>query len=119
MAYQEMKGGLLITFGNANQWGNDFFITPKASVKDGKLDIAIVKPLTLMSSFRFIIQLRRKRLRDNPNVFFIRSSFARLNVFPECELAHYDGESVRINEPICIQCIRNSLHVITDDKISH
>lgn len=103
---------LLITFGNANQWGNDFFITPQASLQDGKIDIAIVKPAKLSSNIEMVMQLRVKKLTDNPDVQYIRTSFAEIEPQDGRIVAHYDGEVADINDRIRIECHPQTLHVI-------
>ena len=35
---------VIITVGNANQWGNEARIVPKASLRDGLLDVTVVEP---------------------------------------------------------------------------
>lgn len=101
---------LLITCGNANQWGNDFYITPQASLRDGKLDLAIVKPTTLSSNFKMLHQLRSKTLSDNPDVVYLRSSFFRIKRREE-GAAHFDGEETSLGKEIVLQCMPASLRV--------
>lgn len=36
-----------ITCANANQWGNEFYEAPKASLKDGLIDVTIIHPMKL------------------------------------------------------------------------
>lgn len=102
---------LLITCGNANQWGNDFYITPHASLQDGKLDIAIVKPASLHSNFKMLHQLRSGTLDANPDVVFLKSSFANIERQSEGP-AHFDGEETELGKRISLECNPGSLLVI-------
>jgi diacylglycerol kinase (ATP) len=43
------KNAFLITFANANQYGNNAYIAPQANVADGKLDVCILKPFPVYS----------------------------------------------------------------------
>lgn len=108
---------LLITVGNANQWGNDYFIAPNASLFDGKLDIAIVKPSSVASSLKMVWQLKHKTLMSNPDVIFLRSSFVKI----KCQsspifAAHYDGEVISFSEPIQLMCNKSSLNILCGDR---
>lgn len=103
---------LLVTIGNANQWGNDYFITPQASLNDGKLDIAIVKPASIISDLKMVSQLRNKTLMNNPDVQYLRSSYAVIDCASENYAAHYDGEAIFLNGRIRLECKPDSLNVI-------
>lgn len=101
---------LLITCGNANQWGNGFFITPQASVRDGMLDIAVVVPAKFASNLRMVLQLRTKTLNDNPDVIFLKSPFVRIERQNEGAI-HFDGESVMLGKSIFIENHPRKLNV--------
>jgi len=104
---------LLITVGNANQWGNNFFITPTASLCDGKLDVTIVKPASIISNLSMIRQLRNKTLTKNPDVMFLKSSYVKIeHLSPEKTAAHYDGDVTSLDRNIYIECKNSSLKAI-------
>ena len=52
----------LITFANASQWGNDAFIAPKASIQDGKMDIAILSNFPLIAAPAMAFNLFTKNI---------------------------------------------------------
>lgn len=58
----------LITAGNAAQYGNDFFITPDASLRDGLLDINIWHTFNKITSPQVGIQLHSASIDKNKNV---------------------------------------------------
>ena len=104
---------LLITVGNANQWGNDYFITPRASLFDGKLDIAIVKPASVASNLKMVWQLRHKTLYRNNDVVFLKSSFVRIELLSgESTPAHFDGEATLMGNKVLLECEPSSLNVL-------
>lgn len=39
-----------LTIANSNQWGNNSLIAPKASLKDGKLDICLIEPMSIFNA---------------------------------------------------------------------
>ena len=110
---------LLITIGNSSQWGNNFFITPDASLQDGKLDIAIVKPASIESNVQMVWQLRHKTLGRNPDVLFLRSSFIRIKCLSDAPVAaHYDGEVTTFDGEIVCECKPSSLMVLAGSNQS-
>jgi len=106
---------LLVTCANANQWGNNFHIAPKASVTDGFLDITIVSPISVLQALPMPVQLMGFSLDKNSHVHTYKASkilIERTGEFP----AHYDGEAVP-NAParIEIACNPSSLKVVLPD----
>lgn len=65
-----IKGGRywLVTAGNAAQYGNDFFITPDASLRDGFLDINLWKPFNKLTSPLVGFELHQRLILKNSNV---------------------------------------------------
>ena len=45
------RDAFLITFANAGQYGNDFYIAPEANLNDGMLHVVIFKPFSILSLF--------------------------------------------------------------------
>lgn len=104
---------LLITVGNANQWGNDYFITPRASLFDGKLDIAIVQPASVASNLKMVWQLRHKTLYRNNDVVYLKSSFVRIELLSgESAPAHFDGEAALMGNKVLVKSEPSSLNVL-------
>lgn len=58
----------LVTAGNAAQYGNDFFITPDASLCDGFLDVNLWSPFNKITSPIIGVQLHQRLIEKNPNV---------------------------------------------------
>lgn len=102
----------MVTIGNANQWGNHAKITPKASIIDGELDVAFVKPFHIWKIPYLAILLMKGTLFNSPNVAYYRGKKIRVEFQGE-QISHYDGELFRANNSLEIEVLPSSLKVIT------
>lgn len=103
---------LLVTVGNANQWGNHFHITPKASISDGLLDITIIHPVNLAQVLPIPIQLMDKHILSNHHVDSLLSSRVHITRKGPDNQAHFDGEAIMAGEQIDIAVVPASLKVL-------
>lgn len=103
--------GFLLTFCNANQYGNNAFISPLSDIQDGRLElIQMDKPrwwqLPLMA-FRF----RNKGLHHSK--FFRQQAFSSLTLLREKSgPLHIDGDPAMHTGKLDIQCVPQSLRVL-------
>ncbi|HSZ72877.1 MAG TPA: diacylglycerol kinase family protein [Cytophagaceae bacterium] len=103
--------GFLLSICNANQYGNNAFICPKAQINDGQLNLVEVAPLTLWQLPIFLFQLLNKRLSQNK--FYVHHPFSsmtlkRMKPGP----LHIDGDPVEHVAEITIRCVPKSLNII-------
>lgn len=84
----------LITIGNANQWGNNYHITPRASLQDGLLDITIIHPFNLLQAIPIPIQLLDSHIYHNSKVDALRSGHIRIERLPADHDASVDHRMV-------------------------
>jgi len=103
----------LIAVGNAAQYGNNAFITPRASMQDGLLDVTLIKPFPLIEAPQLTMQLFRKTLDKNPNVATFRSESIRIVLPTETSIVHVDGEPFELGSVLLINVHRNGLNVLT------
>jgi len=100
----------IVTVGNANQWGNNAKIAPKASVCDGKMDITIVKPFHLWSALGLLVSLFKGTMDQNPHAVCLRGG--KITVMREKEGPfHFDGEPSTTGRTIEIDLSHSSLDV--------
>jgi len=89
----------LITVGNANQWGNNFHITPQASLSDGLLDVTIIKPFSIIEGLTLLRNIRNFSLLNHPKVVSFKTN--RLEIYRQNNgVAHYDGEVLSVGNHI-------------------
>lgn len=103
-----------LTFANANQYGNNAYIAPDADIQDGKIDIAIIKPISLLKVLLFGIQLFTKQAEKNRNYSCLKSSGATLERDKE-GVMHIDGNAVYTGKIIKIRVLPHALRVVVPE----
>lgn len=103
----------LIAIGNAAQWGNNAFITPRASMTDGLLDITLVKPFPIVFAPQMAMQLFAGTLDENPNVETFRSENIRIVLPQSRSIVHVDGEPFEMEGVLIIKSHPAGLNVLT------
>lgn len=105
----------ILSFANSSQYGNNAFIAPNASVRDGLMDICILRRPAIMDLFTFLF-------------FFINKKIYKLAFFKEiqCEEAiiegkidkvHIDGDAYRMQSPIHLKMHKGVLKVIVPKEM--
>ncbi len=109
------KKTFVISVANSSQYGNNAYISPEASTKDGLLDVSIIKPFSVFSGTIIFWRLFRKTLHHSPYFENIRGKnilIKRAN--PDEKLClHYDGEPGGMVDEIKISILPKSLKIIT------
>ena len=104
-----------ITCANADQWGNNAFIAPTASLQDGLLDVIAAHPFSVVDAPLIAFQLFNKMIDKNPNVSVRKCR--RLTITRDQEgPAHYDGEPVTMGKEIHIELVQGGLKALIPDK---
>jgi YegS/Rv2252/BmrU family lipid kinase len=101
-----------ITFANANQFGNNAYISPYSNIQDGLLEIIKIKKLTLFQAAAIGIRLFLGNLPKSNLV--ASSSFKQISIqYQSNEPIHLDGEQLFTNKDLLeIQILAGALHVI-------
>ena len=107
----ETLTAVIITVGNANQWGNNARITPLASVQDGLLDITVVAPFHTAEIPLLAAQLMDGHAYNNRRARHFRCKSVSI-IREEEGPAHFDGEPCRLGKEIRIQIRPSALRVI-------
>lgn len=108
----------IVACGNASQYGNNAYITPRASLHDGKIDVTIMFPVTPIDVLPMAVQLFTKWISVSPNVKTFETP--ALTITREREgVMHLDGEPVEMSERIDIQCIKGGLRVLVPREELH
>lgn len=104
-----------ITCANADQWGNNAFIAPTASLQDGLLDVICAHPFSVVDAPLIAFQLFNKQIDRNPNVSVKKCR--RVTITRDSEgPAHFDGEPVMSGKEIHIKLVSGGLKVLLPDK---
>lgn len=104
-----------ITCANADQWGNNAYIAPTASLQDGLLDVIAAHPFTVIDAPLIAFQLFNRLIDKNPKVDVRKCS--RVTITRDSEgPAHFDGEPVMMGKVIHIELVSGGLKVLIPDK---
>lgn len=104
----------LITAGNAAQYGNDFYITPKASVCDGKLDCNVWTVFNKMTSPLVGIQLATAKIDHNKHVKII--SCDKMTVRRKAEgPIQWDGDPANGPKEVTLECVPKGIKMVVGE----
>lgn len=101
----------LVTFANTNQYGNNAFIAPKANIRDGLLDLCILKPFPVYLAPLIGMQLFTSRMHRSK--YMSTAKFTELVIERTAEgPVHLDGEPFTMPPRLMVKCVPQSLNVL-------
>lgn len=104
---------LLLTCCNASQYGNNTYIAPSASIRDGLIDLTIVAESSLLSYSRMGIGIFAGTLHDSRHVRMFKTP--SLKIIREAPgHAHIDGDPVEMGREITVTLHRAGLRIFTN-----
>ncbi|MCD8303468.1 MAG: YegS/Rv2252/BmrU family lipid kinase [Prevotellaceae bacterium] len=106
---------LLIACGNASQYGNNVYITPKASMKDGLLDVTIMEPFPLAEAPQIALQLFSKRITGNSHVRTFQCKHLKIHREQE-GVVHFDGDPVVCGKDLDIRIVERGIRMVTNPR---
>lgn len=107
------RKAVAIICANANQWGNDFHVAPKASLTDGLIDVTIIHPISFINAIPMPAQILGYSFDKNPDV----ETFKAKNVLIKrraTDAIHVDGEPMHVGKDVRVEIKENSLKVLTE-----
>ena len=105
----------LITFANANQWGYEALIAPKASVQDGKMDIMLMSSHAILGSASLALRLFAGSIDDSHFMDTLRAKEITLER-EEAAPFHIDGDPVEMEKDIHIQIVPDGMRVLVEKR---
>lgn len=105
----------LITFANANQWGYEALIAPKASIQDGKMDIMIMSSHAILGSASLALRLFAGSIDDSHFMDTIRAKEITLEREENAPF-HIDGDPVEMEKDIHIKIVADGLKVLAEKR---
>ena len=105
-----LENAFSLTFGNANQFGNNFRICPAASLADGLLDLTAITHQGLYAN----VQLMARILRQKPfETLAMQKKLMRCQVVCQSPIPyHADGEYMTTAKEFTVSIVPKSLNVI-------
>ena len=104
------KKALLMSFSNGSQYGNEAFIAPQADIKDGLIDVCILKKFPFYALPQLAYQLFNKTIHRSKYLETIRGK--EITIKQSENIAHIDGEPVELGNDIKVKVNPLSLKVI-------
>jgi diacylglycerol kinase (ATP) len=112
------KKAFLISIANGSQYGNNAHIAPKASTRDGMLDVCILKPFPLIVAPILALRLFGWSLDNSPYMDVVRGRSIHIRNAdrhtPLC--VHYDGEPAGTTDEIRVEVAPRTLTVVAPEK---
>jgi len=100
-----------VTIANSSQYGNDVYIAPDASVKDGLLDVCIIKPFSILKLPVLSYVLLKGKAEASEMIEIIKGKNIKISR-PKDGPVHVDGEPLKMGKEIQITVNPLSLEVI-------
>jgi len=107
----ETHKAFLITFANANQWGNAARIAPNASLQDGLMDVMIMSSRALLGSLPLAVRLFAGTIDKSPMMHTIRAGELILRRESAAPF-HIDGDPVALDKDIHLRIVKGGLRVL-------
>ncbi|MBR4590651.1 MAG: diacylglycerol kinase family lipid kinase [Bacteroidaceae bacterium] len=110
-----VQKAFLISCGNASQYGNNVYITPQASVRDGLLDVTLMKPFTVIDAPQIALHLLNGTVDDGSlfSTFRCRSMSIHRQ---KPGVVHFDGDPMETGSDVEIAVVPKGLQCICSQK---
>lgn len=110
---------VLAAFANSPRYGGGLRLAPEASLDDGRLDVVIVKRMSVLSLIVALPSLLRGRHLGHRSVRFERDAVVTLDCQPGTPL-YADGEMIGLTGPAAtrMECIPGALKVAVEKSVS-
>lgn len=107
---KKIEKGLLVTFANSKQYGNNLVISPNAKIDDGLVRLVTVRkfPLTALLTFGYYF-LSKQITKFKYSEEIVSSKITLLNSDTKI---HVDGEPIEVDNKIEVKVLHKGLKVI-------
>lgn len=109
----EQREAFLIACANASQYGNNAYIAPEASMKDGLMDVVVMRPFPTVEGALVALQMFTKTLKSNTHVETFKTRTLHITR-PQEGPVHCDGEPLHMGRDITIEIVPRSFNVVVN-----
>lgn len=103
----------LISCANASQYGNNAYIAPHASMKDGVLDFVVMEPFSLLNAVSVNMEMINKTLDKNANINTYQGK--RMVIKRKSEgFIHFDGEPVMAPATVEVYLVEKGINIVVN-----
>ncbi len=105
----------LIACANASQYGNNAYIAPGATMKDGEMDVVIMEPFDVLDAPQIAADLFMKTFSNNSKIKTFRTK--RLHIHRnEPGAIHYDGDPIMTDADIDVHIEPGGIKIVTNPE---
>lgn len=108
----ETYQAFLISCANASQYGNNAYIAPKASVRDGIMDVTIIEPFTALEAPLLATQIFNGTIGSNPRVKTFRCKKLTIRR-SRPGVVHYDGDPTEMGQTVTVEIVPAGLRCVS------
>ena len=105
----------LIACANASQYGNNAYIAPGATMKDGEMDVIIMEPFDTLEAPQMAADLFMKTLGNNSKIKTFRTKKLHIHR-KESGAIHYDGDPIMMGTEIDVHIEHQGIHILTNPE---
>ncbi|MBR1667760.1 MAG: YegS/Rv2252/BmrU family lipid kinase [Bacteroidaceae bacterium] len=111
----EVHKAFLISCANASQYGNNAYIAPTASVRDGIMDVTLIEPFTAIEAPLIATQLFGGTITQNSRIktFQCQKAVIRRS---KPGVVHYDGDPMQTGEIVNVEIVPSGLMCVSPSK---
>ena len=103
----------LIACANASQYGNNAYIAPGATMKDGEMDVIIMEPFDTLEAPQIAADLFMKTLTNNSKIKTFRTKSLHINRNAAGAI-HYDGDPIMTDKHIDVHIEHLGIKIVTN-----
>ncbi len=103
----------LIACANASQYGNNAYIAPGATMKDGLMDVIIMEPFDALEAPQIAADLFMKTLGNNSKIKTFRTKSLHIHR-TEPGAIHYDGDPIMTGTDVNVHIEHLGIRIITN-----
>lgn len=108
----QAQQAFLVSFANAGQYGNNAYISPKADISDGKVDVCVMRPFNrIFGAFDLATRLFTKRMDTSEHLSIDQCEHVELKR-EKGGVVHLDGEPFTMAEKLLINVFPKSLNML-------
>ncbi len=106
----------LIACANASQYGNNAYIAPGATMKDGKMDVIIMEPFDALDAPQIAADLFMKTLGNNSKIKTFRTEHLMIHR-QQPGAIHYDGDPIVTDTDIDVHIEHLGINIVVNPDI--
>ena len=106
----------LIACANASQYGNNAYIAPGATMKDGLMDVIVMEPFTALDAPQIAADLIMKTLRNNSKIHTFRTPSIHIHRTQPGAI-HYDGDPIMTGNDIDVHIEHLAIRILANPDV--